>query len=151
MGGLAWSDGYDAWRRLRRWHERGTAEGDAALDALSGHRHAAAAARPGRAVRRTGRAGAGEELGGDRHAARGQPAVGVGAVARPGRRGRAARPPIVVRGGGGRGPAGGRGGGGDRADDGRARRPVRRRAGRDGAGGGHGGGGGGGGPGGGGG
>jgi hypothetical protein len=35
MGGLAWSDGYEAWRRLRRWHERGTADGDAALDALS--------------------------------------------------------------------------------------------------------------------
>jgi len=35
MGGLRWSDGYEAWKRLRRWHERGTAEGDAALDALS--------------------------------------------------------------------------------------------------------------------
>ena len=35
MGGLAWSDGYEAWKRLRRWHERGTADGDAALDALS--------------------------------------------------------------------------------------------------------------------
>jgi hypothetical protein len=35
MGGLRWSDGYEAWKRLRRWHERGTADGDAALDALS--------------------------------------------------------------------------------------------------------------------
>ena len=35
MGGSAWSDGYEAWKRLRRWHERGTADGDAALDALS--------------------------------------------------------------------------------------------------------------------
>src|SRR6476660_4019884 len=35
MGGLRWSDGYEAWKRLRRWHEGGTADGDAALDALS--------------------------------------------------------------------------------------------------------------------
>ncbi len=35
MDGSAWSDGYEAWKRLRRWHERGTADGDAALDALS--------------------------------------------------------------------------------------------------------------------
>ncbi len=35
MDGLRWSDGYEAWKRLRRWHERGTVEGDAALDALS--------------------------------------------------------------------------------------------------------------------
>jgi hypothetical protein len=35
MGGVGWSDGYEAWRRLRRWHERDTGDGDAALDALS--------------------------------------------------------------------------------------------------------------------
>jgi hypothetical protein len=35
MGGTGWSEGYEAWRQLRRWHERETADGDAALDALS--------------------------------------------------------------------------------------------------------------------
>jgi PASTA domain len=35
MDGLRWPDGYEAWKRLRRWHERSTADGDAALDALS--------------------------------------------------------------------------------------------------------------------
>ena len=35
MGGRGWSEGHEAWRRLRRWHERETADGDAALDALS--------------------------------------------------------------------------------------------------------------------
>ncbi len=35
MDGLRWPDGYEAWKRLRRWHERGTADSDAALDALS--------------------------------------------------------------------------------------------------------------------
>jgi hypothetical protein len=35
MDGLRWPEGYEAWKRLRRWHERSTADGDAALDALS--------------------------------------------------------------------------------------------------------------------
>jgi PASTA domain-containing protein len=35
MGGLRWSEGYEAWKRLRGWHERSTADGEAALDALS--------------------------------------------------------------------------------------------------------------------
>jgi PASTA domain len=35
MDGLRWSDGFEAWKRLRRWHERGTVDGDPALDALS--------------------------------------------------------------------------------------------------------------------
>ena len=35
MDGLRWSDGFEAWKRLRRWHERGAVDGDAALDALS--------------------------------------------------------------------------------------------------------------------
>jgi hypothetical protein len=35
MGGAGWSDGYEAWRRLRRWSERESVDGDAALDALS--------------------------------------------------------------------------------------------------------------------
>lgn len=35
MDGLRWPEGYEAWKRLRRWHERHTADGDAALDALS--------------------------------------------------------------------------------------------------------------------
>ncbi|HWM02609.1 MAG TPA: PASTA domain-containing protein [Actinophytocola sp.] len=35
MDGLRWLDGFDAWRRLRGWHERGPGDGDAALDALS--------------------------------------------------------------------------------------------------------------------
>lgn len=35
MGGAGWSDGFEAWKRLRHWNARGTADGDAALDALS--------------------------------------------------------------------------------------------------------------------
>ncbi len=35
MDGMSWPDGFDAWKRLRGWHERGSGDGDAALEALS--------------------------------------------------------------------------------------------------------------------
>jgi hypothetical protein len=35
MDGLRWPDGFDAWRRLRGWHEQSPDDADAALDALS--------------------------------------------------------------------------------------------------------------------
>lgn len=35
MAGLGWGDGFEAWKRLRGWHERSSDDGDAALEALS--------------------------------------------------------------------------------------------------------------------
>jgi len=32
---MRWPDGFESWKRLRRWHERSPRDGDAALDALS--------------------------------------------------------------------------------------------------------------------
>jgi hypothetical protein len=35
MDGMNWPDGFEAWKRLRGWHERSSADGGAALEALS--------------------------------------------------------------------------------------------------------------------
>jgi hypothetical protein len=35
MDGMNWPEGFDAWKRLRGWHERSSADGGAALEALS--------------------------------------------------------------------------------------------------------------------
>ena len=35
MDGLRWPEGFEAWKRLRGWHERSSGDGDAALEALS--------------------------------------------------------------------------------------------------------------------
>jgi hypothetical protein len=35
MDGMRWPEGFEAWKRLRSWHERGSPDGDDALDALS--------------------------------------------------------------------------------------------------------------------
>jgi PASTA domain len=35
MDGMRWPEGFEAWRRLRGWHERSSDDGDAALEALS--------------------------------------------------------------------------------------------------------------------
>lgn len=35
MDGTRWSDGFEAWKRLRSWHERSSDDGGAALEALS--------------------------------------------------------------------------------------------------------------------
>ncbi len=35
MDGMRWPDGFEAWKRLRAWHERNSDDGGAALEALS--------------------------------------------------------------------------------------------------------------------
>ncbi|HEY0813022.1 MAG TPA: PASTA domain-containing protein [Pseudonocardia sp.] len=35
MDGMRWPEGFEAWQRLRGWHERSSADGAAALEALS--------------------------------------------------------------------------------------------------------------------
>ena len=125
MDGSAWSDGYEAWKRLRRWHERGTADGDAALDALSDI---------GALRRLLDQA----ELSAVR-AARGRAKSWAEIATRLGVTRQSAwerwrdldDSPARNRGGGDRAVAGHRGGG-DRAGGGRSRRAAGRRAGRHG-------------------
>ena len=86
-----------AWERLTGWLPGGRGRpADSRVGARAWppgrHRRAASSARPGRAVRGAGGAGRAQVVVGDRDHARRDPTVGLGALARPGRRRRRRRP-----------------------------------------------------------